>query len=40
MIVEFDGEHVRSARQFGRLVQETPPGRAVKATITRDGQRS
>ena len=27
VIVEFDGEHVRSARQFGRLVQETPPGR-------------
>jgi len=39
IIVEFDGEHVRSARQFGRLVQETPPGRSVKATITRDGQR-
>ena len=39
VIVEFDGEHVRSARQFGRLVQETPPGRTVKATITRDGQR-
>src|SRR6185503_8266360 len=39
VIVEFGGEHVRSARQFGRLVQETPPGRAVKATITRDGQR-
>ena len=27
VIVEFDGERVRSARQFGRLVQETPPGR-------------
>ena len=39
VIVEFGGEHVRSARQFGRLVQETPPGRAVKATITRDGQK-
>jgi serine protease Do len=39
IIVEFDGERVRSARQFGRLVQETPPGRSVKATITRDGQR-
>jgi S1-C subfamily serine protease len=39
VIVEFDGEHVRSARQFARLVQETPPGRTVKATITRDGQR-
>jgi serine protease Do len=39
VIVEFDGEHVRSARQFGRLVHETPPGRTVKATITRDGQK-
>ena len=38
IIVEFDGERVRSARQFGRLVQETPPGRSVKATMTRDGQ--
>lgn len=39
VIVEFDGERVRSARQFGRLVQETPPGRPVKATITREGRR-
>ena len=39
MIVEFDGEQVRSARQFSRLVEETPPGRTVKATVTRDGQR-
>jgi serine protease Do len=39
VLVEFDGEHVRGARQFVRLVQETPPGRAVKATILRDGQK-
>jgi serine protease Do len=39
VILEFDGEHVRSARQFGRLVQETPPGRMVKVTITRDGRK-
>jgi serine protease Do len=39
VIVEFDGEHVRGARQFSRLVEETPPGRTVKATIVRDGQR-
>jgi serine protease Do len=39
VIVEFDGEHVRSARQFTRLVQETAPGRTVKATVMRDGQR-
>ena len=40
VIVEFDGERVRSAQQFARLVQETPSGRTVKATIVRDGQRS
>jgi serine protease Do len=39
VIVEFDGERVRSGRQFSRLVQETPPGRTVKATILRDGQK-
>jgi serine protease Do len=38
-IVQFDGERVRSARQFVRLVQETPPGRTVSATVTRDGKR-
>jgi serine protease Do len=37
--VEFDGERVRSARHFSRLVQETPDGRTVKATIVRDGSR-
>ena len=39
VIVEFDGEHVRSARQFTRLVQETVPGRTLKATVVRDGQK-
>jgi serine protease Do len=39
VIVEFDGERVRSGRQFARLVQETPAGRSIKATIMRDGQR-
>jgi serine protease Do len=39
VIVEFDGERVRSIRQFGRLVQETPPGKTVKATIVRGGVR-
>ena len=39
VIVEFDGERVRSARQFARLVQETPSGRTVKVTITREGRR-
>src|SRR6266511_2957882 len=39
VITEFDGERVRSARQFERLVRETPAGRSVKATITHEGQR-
>jgi len=39
-IVEFDGERVRSTRQFSRLVQESTPGRAVTAAIVRDGRRS
>lgn len=39
VVVEFDGERVRSARQFARLVQETPDGRTVKATIVRGGSR-
>jgi serine protease Do len=39
IVVEFDGERVRSTRQFMRLVQETPGGRSVTAAVTRDGQR-
>jgi len=39
VVVEFDGERVRSTRQFSRLVTETPPGRSVTATIMRDGQK-
>jgi serine protease Do len=39
IIVEFDGERVRSVRQFSRLVHETAPGRTVKATVFRDGRR-
>jgi serine protease Do len=40
VIVEFDGERVRSARQFSRLVRETAPDRTVSAGIVRNGQRS
>jgi serine protease Do len=40
VLVEFDGERVRSVRQFTRLVQETPAGRRVSAALTRDGQRT
>ena len=39
IVIEFDGERVRSARQFSRLVQETAPGRAVKAVMLRGGAR-
>lgn len=39
LVVEFDGERVRSVRQFTRLVGETPAGRTVPATVMRDGQR-
>jgi len=37
VIVSFDGEKVRSAQHFGRLVEETPQGREVDATVIRDG---
>jgi membrane-associated protease RseP (regulator of RpoE activity) len=39
IVVEFDGERVRSARHFTRLIRETPPGRTVKSTVIRDGNR-
>lgn len=39
VVVEFDGERVRSVRQFRRLVSETPGGRQVAAAVMRDGQR-
>jgi S1-C subfamily serine protease len=39
IVVEFDGERVRSVRQFSRLVSETPVGRQVSAAVTRDGRR-
>lgn len=39
IVVEFDGERVRSVQQFTRLVQESAPGRSVDAVIVRDGSR-
>lgn len=39
VVVEFDGERVRSARQFARLVEDTPEGRTVKAVVSRGGSR-
>lgn len=40
VVVEFDGERVRSAAQFGRLVRETPAGRLVKMVVVRNGQKT
>jgi serine protease Do len=39
VVVEFDGESVRGARQFVRLVRETPPNRPVDAIVVRGGAR-
>lgn len=39
VVVEFDGEKVRSARQFTRVVEETRPDRPVSAVVMRDGSR-
>jgi serine protease Do len=38
-VTEFDGERVRSVRQFLRLVQESAPGRSVPVVLSRAGQR-
>ena len=39
VVVEFDGERIRSTRQFSRLISETVGGRSVKLGIVRNGQR-
>lgn len=39
VVTDFDGECVRSLRQFLRLVQETTPGRSVPVVLSRAGQR-
>ena len=39
VIVQFDGENVRSAQQLTRLVRETVAGRTVKMAVMRDGKR-
>src|SRR4029453_4870210 len=39
IVGDYDGERVRSARQFTRLVQETPEGRSVTIGIMRDGKK-
>ena len=39
IIVSYDGESVRSARQLARLIDETPENKAVPVTVTRSGKR-
>lgn len=39
VVVQYDGENVRSARQFRRLVTETVAGRTVRMAVMRDGKR-
>ena len=39
VIVTFDGERVRSAAHFARLVDETPEGRTVQTVVQRAGER-
>ena len=38
VIMEFDGQRVRSAAQLQRLVKETPTGRTIKVEISRAGK--
>jgi len=38
VIVKWDGEPVESAREVSRHIRETPPGRAVRLTMMRDGR--
>src|SRR5262245_29589407 len=40
VVVEFDGERVRSAQQFSRLVRESPPGRTLNVTVVRENRRT
>ncbi len=37
-VLEYQGQRVEGTEQFVRLVRETPPGRAAKLTISRNGQ--
>lgn len=39
IVVDVDGERVRSVRQFSRLIRETPDGNSIKLGIVRGGQR-
>ena len=37
VILQYNGQRVEGIEQFSRFVRETPPGREVKMTISRDG---
>jgi serine protease Do len=37
VVLEYNGQRVEGMEQFGRMVRETPPGREVKLTISREG---
>src|SRR5688500_13394148 len=37
VVLEYNGERVEGVEQFMRMVRETPPGRDVKLSITRNG---
>ena len=39
VVVEYNGQRIEGLEQFMRLVRETPPGREVKLTISRNGSR-
>lgn len=38
VVLEYNGQRVEGMQQFGRMVHETPPGREIKLTISRDGR--
>jgi serine protease Do len=37
VVLEYNGQRVEGMEQFGRMVRETPPGREVKLTTSRNG---
>ena len=38
VVLEYNGDRVEGVEQFMRMVRETPPGRDVKLSITRNGR--
>jgi len=37
VVLEYNGQRVEGMEQFGRMVRETPPGREVRLTVSREG---